>query len=161
MDLVKLYKIQKELDNRIQEEHNLEGKDLISSKILALQVELGELANETRCFKFWSNKESSPKEIVLEEYVDCLHFILSIGLDTDFADLDLSKINNSNDLIEQFQDIFVGIITFQYEPKMENYKNLFDNFLLLGRKLGFTKEEIYNSYLEKNKINHQRQDNGY
>lgn len=161
MDLVKLYEIQKQLDNRIHMEHNLDGKDLIPSKILALQVELGELANETRCFKFWSNKGPSPKEDVLEEYVDCLHFILSIGIDSGLTDINLKEINKSNSLADQFQNMFIRIITFQYEPTIDNYEKLFNHFLLLGKKLDFTEEEIFKSYLEKNKINHQRQDEGY
>lgn len=161
MDLIKLYEIQKQLDDRIHREHGLDGKNLIPSKILALQVELGELANETRCFKFWSNKGASAKAIILEEYVDCLHFILSIGLDSGLTNINLKQINNSNDLIDQFQNIFTRIITFQYEPVIDNYEKLFNHFLLLGKKLDFTQEEIYASYLEKNRINHQRQDEGY
>jgi len=161
MDLIKLYEIQQQLDNRIHMEHELKGKNLIPSKILALQVELGELANETRCFKFWSNRGPSPKDIILEEYVDCLHFILSIGLDSGLTDINLNQINNSDDLTGQFQNMFTWIGTFQYEPKIDNYEKLFSHFLLLGRKLDFTEEEIFESYLEKNKINHQRQDEGY
>jgi len=161
VDLVKLYEIQKQLDDRIHNEHGLKDKNLIPSKILALQVELGELANETRCFKFWSNKGPSPKDVVLEEYVDCLHFILSIGIDNGLTNISLKQINNSGDLIEQFQNMFIRIITFQYEPTLENYEKLFNHFLLLGKKLDFKEEEIFESYLEKNKINHKRQDEGY
>jgi len=161
VDLVKLYEIQKQLDDRIHNEHGLKDKNLIPSKILALQVELGELANETRCFKFWSNKGPSQKDVILEEYVDCLHFILSIGLDNGLTSMKLKQINNSGDLIEQFQNMFIRIITFQYEPTLENYEKLFNHFLLLGKKLDFNEEEIFESYLEKNKINHKRQDEGY
>ncbi|GAA0415215.1 hypothetical protein GCM10008934_02680 [Virgibacillus salarius] len=46
MNLDKLFPIQKELDTRIEREKGLEGQDLLDKKILALQVELGELANE-------------------------------------------------------------------------------------------------------------------
>lgn len=77
MNLAKLFQLQENLDERIRKEHGLQGESLISKKVLALQVELAELANETRCFKFWSNKKASAKEIILEEYVDCLHFILT------------------------------------------------------------------------------------
>ena len=56
MNISELYEMQRELDNRICKEHRLEGMNLVPSKILALQVELGELANETRCFKFWSSR---------------------------------------------------------------------------------------------------------
>src|SRR5690625_1795201 len=113
MDLQKLFKAQRELDNRIVKEKELEGQDLLDKKILALLVELGELANEWRGFKFWSDNQkpntSSYKcsecgfvreenidcpladehyeftmdhfNPLLEEYVDCLHFIMSIGND--------------------------------------------------------------------------------
>lgn len=161
MDISELYEIQKKLDDRICMEHGLEGMNLVPAKILALQVELGELANETRCFKFWSNKGPSPKESVLEEYVDCLHFILSIGLESGFTGIDPAKINNTDNLVGQFQDIFARITAFQHEPMLNNYEKLFNYFLLLGRKLDFTEDEIYFAYLEKNKINHQRQDEGY
>lgn len=161
MNISKLYEIQKKLDNRICKEHGLKDVDLVPSKILALQVELGELANETRCFKFWSNKGSSPREIILEEYVDCLHFILSIGLESGLTDIDLVRIDNTDNLTAQFQNVFVEIVTFQHEPTLDNYQRLFNHFLLLGNKLNFTKDEIDFAYLEKNKINHQRQDEGY
>ena len=78
MNLQKLFQMQNTLDKRIQAEHHLEGVPLLHKKILSLQVELGELANETRCFKFWSTKKPSSNDVILEEYVDCLHFILSI-----------------------------------------------------------------------------------
>jgi len=161
MNLVKLYEIQKQLDERIHIEHNLGDKNLMPSKILALQVELGELANETRCFKFWSNKGPSPKRTILEEYVDCLHFILSIGLDSGLIDVKLDYINDSSSLIDQFNNVFTHIVAFQYEPTINNYNKLFNQFLLLGKKLDFTEVEIFESYLEKNRINHQRQDEGY
>ncbi len=76
MNWTELFIRQKELDRFIQENHDLMKENLTERKLLAFQVELGELANETRCFKFWSLKESSPKEKILEEYVDGLHFFV-------------------------------------------------------------------------------------
>ena len=79
MNLQKLFEAQKKLDDHIRKEKGLEGQDLLDKKILALQVELSELANELpEVFKFWSNKKNNYKK-ALEEYCDCLHFILSIG----------------------------------------------------------------------------------
>jgi|SRR5690625_409410 len=63
MNLEKLFKIQAELDKRIVEKHGLQNEDLLDKKILALQVELGELANEWRGFKFWSKDQKARKEI--------------------------------------------------------------------------------------------------
>ena len=80
-----LFERQRELDAYILEQQSLEGQDVLEEKILALLVELGELANETRCFKFWSQKPSSDKAVVLEEYVDSIHFLLSIGLEKGYT----------------------------------------------------------------------------
>src|SRR3954454_6608730 len=84
MDFEKLFQMQKGLDNHIEEKHRLEDEDLFSRKILALFVELGELANETRCFKFWSVKPASARSVILEEFVDGIHFILSLGIECGF-----------------------------------------------------------------------------
>src|SRR5699024_523818 len=62
--LQKLSKIQKQLDYRIVKEHGLEGQDLLDKKILALQVELGELAQNWRGFKFWSEDQEPRTEFV-------------------------------------------------------------------------------------------------
>ncbi|MBE2947115.1 dUTPase, partial [Anoxybacillus flavithermus] len=45
MDLSKLFEMQRELDERIVREKGLDGQNLLPNKVLALQVELAELAN--------------------------------------------------------------------------------------------------------------------
>lgn len=70
MNLYKLFKIQAKLDEKIVKEKGLEGQDLLDKKILALQVELGELANEWRGFKFWSN-DQKPRTV---KYIENRHF---------------------------------------------------------------------------------------
>ena len=81
MNLDKLYKMQEKLDKHIIDNHNIKisKEELLGSTILALLVEVGELANTTRCFKHWSTKGIMDKEVVLEELADVLHFYLSIG----------------------------------------------------------------------------------
>ena len=55
MNLEKLFEAQRVLDERIEQEHpRTENENRVPQKILALQVELGEMANEWRGFKFWS-----------------------------------------------------------------------------------------------------------
>lgn len=161
MNLQRLFQMQKTLDNRILTEHNLEGIQLLQKKTLSLQVELGELANETRCFKFWSTKKPSSKDIILEEYVDCLHFILSIGLEKNFDNVTLNTKYNTLDLYKQFLNLYVNISDFITSSSLDNYLAIFQNFLCLGENLGFSNEDIQNAYLHKNNINHERQDNGY
>lgn len=161
MNMRQLFDIQKQLDETILKNHELYNKDLTPAKILALEVELGELANETRCFKFWSKKASSPKNVILEEYVDCLHFLLSIGLDEGFDNAQFHMKKNPRDSVQQFQEIFRKSANFYQTLKEEDYVDLFEGFLSLGRKLGFTWEDIEAGYLLKNQINHQRQAEGY
>ena len=79
MNVKRLSEMQEVLDDRIIKEHQLEDKNLEENKIFALLVEISELANETRCFKHWSKKGPSEESVILEEYVDSLHFFLSIA----------------------------------------------------------------------------------
>ncbi|MDP4144866.1 MAG: dUTP diphosphatase [Bacillota bacterium] len=161
MDLKKLFDMQRELDNRIINEHKLQGESLFSQKVLALQVEVGELANETRCFKFWSNKGPSEKDVILEEYVDCLHFILSIGIDRNFDDAEVSVSKFNYKITEQFLDLYIDINDFIICASKDHYTTLFEDFISLGINLGFSEEEIEAAYLRKNTINHERQSSGY
>lgn len=161
MNLHELFQMQNTLDKRIELEHNLKGIPLLLKKILSLQVELGELANETRCFKFWSTKDPSSNDVILEEYVDCLHFILSIGIEKNFEDITLNTKYITYELYEQFLNLYINISDFINSSSIDNYKSIFQNFLSLGKNLGFSEEDIENAYLYKNNINHERQDNGY
>lgn len=81
IQLSDLYELQDEFDKFILEQKSLEltEKELLIDKLLALQVEVSELANATRAFKYWSNKVPEVKEVILEEYVDILYFFLSVG----------------------------------------------------------------------------------
>ena len=196
MNLNEIFEIQAKLDERIYKEHPpQEGEDRLAKKILALQVELGELANEWRGFKYWSNDqeprtvESIPtdwdddgtptewnvnphKNPLLEEYVDCLHFILSIGLELgmdEIADeLNLKKFDflTSNTILSCFIGLSYDIADFYYQRENDDmvpylYEHILLEFAKLGKMLGFTWDEIEQGYLSKNKINHERQELGY
>ncbi|WP_017756067.1 dUTP diphosphatase [Calidifontibacillus oryziterrae] len=157
-----LFKLQRQLDERIAKEHGLEQVDLMDKKVMALLVELGELANETRCFKFWSKKPPAEREVILEEYVDGIHFILSIGIELDIEDLlNLELYEESRDLVNQFHRVFYSISMFRENTSLENYHTIFNEYLLLGRLLGFSSKDIEKAYILKNEVNHQRQDQGY
>lgn len=173
MDLQKLFKTQRVLDERIVKEKGLEGQDLLPEKILALQVELGELANEWRGFKFWSENRGPRTKIpvtawgepyknpLLEEYVDCLHFILSIGLEVGIHRFDFDSLNpiyKESDITTQF----LYAIDFTIGLRDDDYcLELLQTFLYLGEMLGFTWEQIEEAYYAKNQINHERQATGY
>lgn len=170
LDLETLFTLQAKLDRKIMESHHLgETEDIVSAKVLALYVELGELANETRCFKYWSVKPPSAKQEILEEYVDALHFVLSLGLSLNYQDdvnvenslLEQGKQLDSKGQVEVFTNMFEQVAVFAQESSLDNYQRLFRALIQLGQALGFSWSEIEEAYLEKNKVNHQRQEEGY
>lgn len=177
--LSKLFEFQKILRDKIIENHKLQNFDLRPNLILGLNTELAELANETRCFKHWSVKPPSDKKIILEEFVDVLHFILEVGLSEyeEYGHIsqirwmirDLPPIHYGT-LTEQFNSLFteIGILNdvlfencYSVNSVEDTYNNILRLFEGLGEMLGFTWDEIEQAYVRKNKINHQRQAEGY
>ncbi|PMC37088.1 dUTPase [Bacillus sp. UMB0899] len=162
MNFTVLFNMQQELDIKIETQHNLENENLVDRKILALLVEIGELANETRCFKFWSLKPPAHADVILEEYVDGIHFILSLGLemkiDTTMSFLDLES---SRTATEQFLIVYEKVSAFKHDQSVSTYKSMFEEYLLLGKLLGFTSGQMEKAYVSKNEVNHKRQQQGY
>ncbi len=157
-----LFSLQRELDNRIVQEHELEGQNLFKKKLLALMVEVGELANETRCFKYWSKKAPSPKETILEEYVDGIHFILSLGLELGVTHGELPfEVDEHQTAVQGFHAVYRSIERVAEEESKEAYFHLMEQYLVLGRLIGLRFDEIESAYSKKNEVNHNRQDQGY
>lgn len=151
---------QKELDDKILEMHNLDSNNTIKERILAFMVELAELANETRCFKYWSLKSASATEVVLEEYVDGIHFLTSLGNQIDLDNIfETDKVDVS--LTEQFSDIFACAGVLKDSFNKTSLSKLYVKYLELGIMLGFDSKTIIEGYYEKNKENHKRQETGY
>lgn len=161
MDWNRLFKMQAQLDKYIEENNDLSGTDVFQAKYLALLVELGELANETRCFKFWSKKPKNETAIILEEFVDNIHFILSLGIEKGFQFAGMTKEEIATSETAQFTNIFAACVHFKEDPTAYNYENMFKQFLQLGNLLGFSETDIQEAYFKKNKINYERQNQGY
>ena len=85
--------LQKELDDFILESTEIEipKKTLLTDTLLALSVEVSELANATRSFKHWSRKGPMKREMILEEYIDIFHFFLSAGNQLGFKADEIEK----------------------------------------------------------------------
>jgi dimeric dUTPase (all-alpha-NTP-PPase superfamily) len=181
MNLEKLFQTQKVLRDRI----GYNEPDRFNKLILALLVELGECANEWRGFKFWSVNQlphtsavrvpcmmEEDKEYynpLLEEYVDCLHFILEIGLEIGLGtpEYPISELEDEiipelylmkNDVTQMFNSVIFYAVMMKED---DYYFELVNDFVNLGKMLGFTWEQIEHGYFTKNKINHTRQSEGY
>lgn len=190
MEINKLLNKQEELDNNIIANMKLGEmrKDfLFTNRVLALIVELGEFANEIRTFKHWSVKPQSDDQVILEEYVDCLHFLLSITLAFDdsslgatlnrvvgaYGDDRLAKLSWVSGLPHnQVMNTTLLSLTsmaselyYNFYEDGEMSKNilvdLWDSFIFLGLTQGFTLDAIEEAYYKKNKVNFKRQESGY
>ena len=106
IDLTPLYVKQAELDQRIAENHHVSYETTRERRILALLVEIGEFANATRCFKYWSNKPSEAQDIVLDEYVDGLHFFLSLGIDIKVSKKTYNHTKHADNLTKQVLEVY-------------------------------------------------------
>ncbi|WP_160141567.1 dUTP diphosphatase [Salicibibacter halophilus] len=182
MDLQKLLETQRELDESIIEKHNLQGMDRLPFLFQALIVELGEVQNDWRGFKFWSN-DPNPREGLLEEYVDVTHFFLSIAIHQGWekalflyeeqVDGAIEEVEAKEDVSETFIELN-NMITESYmkresEEKIISYtlpeyffRMAWGVFLAIGKEaFGFTLEQVEEAYFEKNQVNHERQANGY
>lgn len=161
MNLQKLFEMQKELDAFIEKTQKIE-RDVFKEKGLALMVELAELANETRCFKFWSTKGPSERDVILEEYVDSIHFILSLGLLKGFTSIkEWPVVEEKRDLTEIFLMTQNAILMFINNPTKEGYLAIWQYYGVIAYNLGFSFNDVVHAYLEKNEENYKRQRSGY
>lgn len=168
MNITKLFETQHVLRDKI----GYEEPDRLEKLILALLVEVGECANEWRGFKFWSKDqeprirkwaynssegESVYKNPLLEEYVDGLHFVLELGLELNLTPIACDLYLKTNNINSQFVALFHSVSCLNATRDTDSYYRLLKVFVGLGTMLGFT----FEAYFDKNKVNHERQENGY
>lgn len=160
MEFKELFEMQRELDAFIEKTQKID-RDVFREKGLALMIELAELANETRCFKFWSTKGPSEREVILEEFVDSIHFLLSLGIEKNLYLDAWPEITMKQDLTNSFLRTQDQILTFIQQPNMDHYRGVWQCYGILAYNLGFTFDDIIQAYIAKNEKNYERQKSGY
>ncbi len=159
-DYTNIYKVTKYLDNLFASNYP-DTEEIVRKNRLELLVELAELANETRCFKYWSIKQTGEKDKVLEEYIDCLFMVLyfcnitEVSLDEDFP-----KSSNS-DIIDTFLNLFKYSTNIQVVPDKENIKIILVELDYLAKLLDFTIEDLEKVTDKKRRIIEERFNTGY
>ena len=160
-DLQKMYQKQYELDLEIANNHHITYEETKDKRLLALLVELGEFANATRTFKFWSFKPSESKERVLDEFADGLHFLLSLGLAYNFK-LDTVEVeSDEKNLTAAILKAYDDINDFYLERTFTMYAKMFVGYLKILATLGYTWQDAYDAYFLKLEENHHRQETNY
>lgn len=189
---------QKKLNRYILKKQKIEGTNFYEQKKMALLVELGELANELKFFKYWKVDTTPNTDLKCEacngsgltymgdgnvddctfceatgrdesvnptlvEYVDVLHFLLTITTDRYVDDKELRYFLSEvepmyyPDLLSQFSALYYEVANGAWT----RLDIIWRYFLGLGELLGFSLETIEDAYYAKNKVNFERQDNNY
>ena len=161
IDLNSLYQKQAELDARIAENHNVSYATTRERRILALLVEIGEFANATRCFKYWSNKPSEAQDIVLDEYVDGLHFFLSLGIDINTSKKTYNHTKHADNLTKQILEVYRLASIFYKKQDEKSYIKAFQAFLNIPVLLKVRWSTVEKAYYKKLGENYHRQDTNY
>lgn len=161
--LPSLLEKQQELDDYIMRERGLTHDETIEQRKLAFVVELAELAQEWRGFKYWSDNQQ-PSDKMLEEYVDVLHFALSLHNyyehTTESVVYQLGLRNEyTNEKETPLAVAFLEVVIVATDDVCEG--ELLANALILGDWLGLRVDDILKEYDRKYQINIERQNNGY
>ena len=160
-ELTDLYKKQSELDANIASNHNVTYKSTRNKRTLALLVELGEFANATRSFKYWSSKGPESKERVLDEFADGLHFILSLGIDQGYEIDSIDVEDDNQSLTDTLLTTYELTSKFYSSQTKSNYLLAFQSYLRCLFKLGFSWLEAKDAYYLKLEENYKRQETNY
>lgn len=155
--LKELLEMQRELDTAILKQHgNIYDENIAEQTKISLFVELGEMMNElpTR-FKHWKFTAKDNREKALIEYVDALHFQMSLF---NHYKLNIDNIPDYDKCIKYDIDLSLYLrCCCTYCDDCDGIVDLF----CIGNYLGFSWNEIYNAYKAKNEINYLSLKNGY
>ena len=160
-DLIKeMLQMQKKLDEAIMEEYGLNEIDEENLR-MAILDEVGELTHELKANWCWWKKTQAPvdKQKVLGELVDIWHFVLSYQNHFNFGEeARLSYLNEeelSNGMLKRLRTkksnlskVLTRLVIFE--------SSIIPVLIAITEYLGFTIEQVYEAYGDKNKINYQR-----
>lgn len=160
--LTQMFLMQKTLNQNILKEF---GQDAMTKEKLQLAIidELGELTHELKGDWCWWKKTQKPvdRKRVLEELVDVYHFVMIWEM--------FKRVEYKIEYILKAYAIEILMFCKNVENetldyiicRMELDNHKLDWLLKLTEQLGFSFDEVYQEYLNKNKINYERLKNGY
>lgn len=152
--------MQMALDNEIERKKNIRygagSKFNYMGLRYALLDEIGELCHELKGFWCWwkDTQEAPVKDRILEELIDVWHFGLSIHYH------EVSHRYNCTLELEPNEGNGCSVMNL-IDVARDSGANIIDDLLYLTYGLGFTIEEVYAAYINKNKVNYLRLKNGY
>lgn len=165
-ELIKeMLQMQEKLDEAIMKEYGLTEIDEENLR-MAILDEVGELTHELKANWCWWKKTQAPVDMrkVLGELVDIWHFVLSYQNHFNFGEeARLSYLNEeelSNGTLKRLRTkksnlskVLTRLVIFE--------SSIIPVLIAITEYLGFTIEQVYEAYCDKNKVNYQRLKEGY
>lgn len=165
-ELIKeMLQMQAKLDEAIMKEY---GLTMLNEENLRMAIldEVGELTHELKGNWCWWKKTQPPVDMgkVLGELVDVWHFVLSYQNHFNRGEeMLLSYINEKEIASQMLERLRTKKINL---PKVLSRLVIFESSIIslliaATEYLGFTVEQVYKAYCDKNKVNYQRLKEGY
>lgn len=160
--------LQKDLDETIRDKKDIKTEDWDNMKSfsimhhIALKNEVNEFINECRdIWKYWKDK-AVDKALLIDEFADIIHFISLVDNKNESTSLNTKVFDRAVENIElQSQNS----ISLEWLDELERSSHINDVLsyasLILIVHYGFTSKDILEAYKSKNKVNYERQENGY
>ena len=149
MNILSIVELQRERKREILINQELSQYKLWARKHLELQVKLSSLAEETKCYKYWIDDGLNlNKELIFVKYTDFLTHIINLWLDKHYIDsYDITLRPNDYCLSDQFLNLYIDINDLIISPSVDHFFTLLEDVLSLGITLGYSEEEIFNSFV--------------
>lgn len=152
MNILSIVESQLENNKRLLINHELPEYKLWVRKHLELHVKLSSIAEETKCYTYLENSSSClNKEIIFKKYIDFLAHIISLGLYREYiSDYEVSLKPNDYCLSDQFLNLYIDINDLIVSTSSDHFLTLLEDTLSLGVTLGYSEEDIINSFIYRN-----------
>lgn len=152
MNIHTLLNQEKEIIKNIAIDNTLNDYTLFARKHLQLHIKMSDLANETKCYKYWVGEiDSVNLENVFQKYISCFHQILFLGLDDDFEHLESVTAQSTDScLSDQFLNLYIDINDSIMSSSEDHFVTLVEDYLTLGNSLGFSEKQIIEGLCECN-----------
>lgn len=165
-ELIKeMLQMQKKLDEAIMEEYELTEINEENLR-MAILDEVGELTHELKGNWCWWKKTQAPVDDkkVLGELVDIWHFVLSYQNHFNSGEEMLCNYLKEKEMsdiyLERLRDKTLHF-TFALSHLFYYKYSVITILVAITEYLGFTIEQVYEAYCDKNKVNYQRLKEGY
>ena len=157
-----IYNRNKKLDDIFINKYMYAEKKYYEKNCLELIVELCELANESKCFKYWTVKKSN-KELLLEEFADSLLMVFYMFNTYNIDSVSTVNVDMSDDVLESFNILIRMCTNLMNRDNIDELflKGIFTRLINIGKLLELSDDEIIDACYKKIIKNEERLSSDY